>query len=266
MKIVIFQGGLGNQIFQYEFLKSYEKITNENLYYIYREGKYSHNGLEINKFFNVDMREAPCYIKWLFNVLDRFKQKGIINFFTNEGKDIYPKNGLFLDGYWQNKLYLNEDLLTFKNMPLNKKNKEILTLLQSTFSVAIHIRRGDYLLPHFQNIYGNVCTLEYYNKAIEICNKQNSICNFFIFSDDMEWSKEHFSYLNPTFIDWNSGEDSIIDLYLMSKAKINIIANSTFSFWGAYLNKHKLISIYPKKWYNSKFIAPNIFPDNWIGI
>jgi hypothetical protein len=266
MKVIIFQGGLGNQIFQYEFLKSYEKYTNEKVYYVFRKGAYSHNGLEINKYFNVNIKQAPFYIKYLFKILDKFKQKGIIIFFTNENKELYPKKGLFLDGYWQNKSYLKNDLISFKNIFLNKRNTEIKLLMQSTYSVAIHIRRGDYLLPHFQKIYGNICTLEYYKRAIDICYKQNKNCHFFIFSDDIEWSKKNFSSLNPTFIDWNTGDNSVIDLYLMSQAKINIIANSTFSFWGAYLNTNNIITIYPKKWYNSQFEVPDIFPIHWIGI
>lgn len=266
MKVIIFQGGLGNQIFQYEFLKSYEKYTDEKLYYIFRKGPYSHNGLEINKYFNVSIKKAPLHIRYLFNILDKFKQKGIIDLFTNEGKNLYPKKGLFLDGYWQNKSYLNTKPISFKQLSLNEKNTKIKDLMHSTFSVAIHIRRGDYLLPHFHKIYGNICTLEYYLKAIEICKQRSKKCHFFIFSDDIEWSKKHFSSLNSTFIDWNTGENSVIDLYLMSQAKINIIANSTFSFWGAYLNSHNIITIYPQKWYNSKFTAPDIFPNHWIGL
>ena len=89
---------------------------------------------------------------------------------------------------------------------------------------------------------------------------------FYVFSDDIAWVKNNLKLKNEVFVDWNIGKDSIYDMYLMSQAKANVIANSTFSYWGAYLNEKTRIVVYPKKWFASKFIAPNIFPDDWFGI
>ena len=112
----------------------------------------------------------------------------------------------------------------------------------------------------------NICTTEYYNKAVHIIKKEISNPTFYIFSDDIEWVKNNLPLENACYIDWNTGNQSIYDMYLMTNAKAHIIANSTFSYWGAMLSKSSLITIYPKKWFNSKFAVPNIFPQNWIGL
>lgn len=264
MKVIIFQGGLGNQIFQYAFYKKITELEKE-VYYIYRKGKYSHNGLELNKYFDVSLQIAPWYIRMLFLLCDILKQKGILNLFTNENSKLFPK-GLFLDGYWQDKRYFYQGFIRLKKLCLNNKNRDILFQIKEVQSVSIHIRRGDYLLPHFKLIYGGVCSESYYNKAINICLDKFKDCRFFVFSDDILWVKEHLVLPNAVYIDWNKGDDSIYDLYLMTQTRCNIIANSTFSFWGAYLNESNLLTIYPSKWYNSTFEVPDIFPQNWIGI
>ena len=110
--------------------------------------------------------------------------------------------------------------------------------------------------------------MEYYQKAINIVKKEFHDPFFFIFSDDIEWVKENLKLdtNNVLFIDWNKGNDSVYDMFLMSKAKANIIANSTFSFWGAFLNEESKITVCPRKWFNQGFKDPDIIPESWIRI
>ena len=108
----------------------------------------------------------------------------------------------------------------------------------------------------------------YYDKAISIIREKIIDPQFFVFSDDIDWARNNLSIEDAHYIDWNNGDDSIFDMYLMSQAKMNIIANSTFSFWGAYLNKNSPLVVYPKKWFNNDcgVKVPDIFPNTWIGI
>ena len=90
---------------------------------------------------------------------------------------------------------------------------------------------------------------------------------FVFFSDDMYWVKQNFNKDDAIYVDWNTGRDSYVDMYLMSNCKHNIIANSTFSWWGAYLNKNdNKIVISPAKWFNTEINDIDIIPDNWIKI
>ena len=159
-----------------------------------------------------------------------------------------------------------KDWLIFRPIYLNERNQKLINLMLSVQSVAIHVRRGDFLSSKYCDMLADIATPSYYQKAIELIKKRFSASHFFVFSDDIEWCKSHLSIPNePVYIDWNVGKDSYIDLYLMTHVQANIIANSTFSYWGAYLNKNNSTVIYPKKWINADYY-PNIFPAHWIGL
>ena len=140
-------------------------------------------------------------------------------------------------------------------------------ILRTKSSVTIHVRRGDYLKS---DIFSGICSLEYYKNAIiKACSLlENPI--FLIFSNDSEWCIENFKEVlgnnKVYFISNNKGSDSYRDMQLMSKARCNIIANSSFSWWGAYLNKRgDQIVIVPNKWTN-QLEDKDIYLDNWIRI
>ena len=101
-------------------------------------------------------------------------------------------------------------------------------------------------------------------KAIEIVNSKISNPHFFVFSNDIQWCIDNLPLKEATFVSNNIGANSWLDMYLMSICKMNILANSSFSYWGAMLNKNRNIVIYPGKWYNDK--TPDIFPNNWIAL
>lgn len=132
-----------------------------------------------------------------------------------------------------------------------------------TDSVSLHVRRSDYIGSYFAGI----CTLEYYAKTVEYMRKHIQKSIFFVFSDDIPWCKEHLNLAdNVYFIDWNKGKDSYKDLILMSNCKHNIIANSSFSWWGARLNNNPTkIVIAPHKWHQN-LDYKDIIPSDWIKI
>lgn len=119
-------------------------------------------------------------------------------------------------------------------------------------SVSVHIRRGDYLLRKHSKIHG-LCSLEYYLQAIQFIKSKSKDPVFYFFSDDIPWARENFCNPSYKFVDCNSGSNSCLDLYLMSQCKHNIIANSTFSWWGAWLNRNKeKIVVAPSVWFNDQ--------------
>lgn len=168
-----------------------------------------------------------------------------------------PKN-FYLDGLWQNCNYFvdySDELLNkfrFKNK-LNKKNKKLVNFINKSNSVSIHVRRGDFI-----DLNWNI-NMDYYKKAINIIYKNIIDPIFYIFSDDEEFVKKYFKDLeNKIIVNNNKGKYSYIDMQLMSLCKYNIIANSTFSTWGAILNKNKnKIVIAPKmiKYFESHILS-----------
>ena len=179
----------------------------------------------------------------------------------------------YMSGYWQSENYFESNRSILINdfsfrIPLNARNADALRLISSSNSVSIHIRRGDYLHNANAKATHGLCSLEYYHKAIRLIKATIGKPRFFIFSDDMLWVKAH---LEPEedciFVDWNFGVDSYNDMRLMSLCKHNIIANSSFSWWGAWLNRNPdKVIIAPKRWFAGKINDSNIIPSSWIRI
>lgn len=179
---------------------------------------------------------------------------------------VIPKieGDLKLDGFFQSEKYFKEyESKIRKLFEISNEDKKFLEqkylyeLNQDT--VSIHVRRGNYLERSF---YHENQTLDYYNKAISVFNTNNF---YLIFSDDIEWCKQNFQHLqNKTFVESNLDYQ---DLYLMSMCKNNIIANSTFSWWGAWLNENNNKIVAPSKWFGSglsHYNTKDLYSDTWI--
>jgi hypothetical protein len=140
--------------------------------------------------------------------------------------------------------------------------------IENNNSVSIHVRRGDF----FKNKkriqrYGNICTNSYYKKAINIIKHKINDPIFLVFSDDIDWAKQNFTGSNFIFVDWNKGKSSYRDMHLMSLCKHNIIANSTFSWWGSWLNNNEnKVVISPSKMNNKHKDFSQLFPEKWVRI
>lgn len=265
MKIISFRDGLGNQLFQYrlyQYLR--KKYPCEKIYGYYNKKWLSaHNGLEIFDRFDLEKPKATFFSNLTMLAL-RIVDK-LFSVISRDGS--YNDRLLAFIGYWQdqNKWGRNFEPLPYKQFILNKNCKNVILEIQSKYSISLHIRRGDYLLPG-NEIY-NVCDLDYYKKAIKYIENRVVDCQFFIFSDDIEWAKNNLNRNNAIYVDINKGKDSFYDMYLMSLCDSCIIANSSFSYWGAINGRKKDYVIYPLKWrIKETHQIPNIFNEDWIGL
>lgn len=281
MKIVKILGGLGNQMFQYAFyLSLLNKGLDAKIDTTHFKDYTLHNGFELEKIFRISPNHATL------SEVKKYSKSHSQNFISNAKRklltlakirhkekrySIYDRKvyqgykNKYFEGYWQNELYFKNirntilQNFSFKNT-INERNKAILSQINNTNSISIHIRRGDYINHPFL---GDICTLDYYHASIKKIKKNISKPVFYFFSDDIDFCKTHFSNSESHFIDWNKGESSYWDMYLMSQCKHNIIANSSFSWWGAWLNTNpNKIVIGPSKW-NSRDNQFNVLPENW---
>ena len=194
-----------------------------------------------------------------------FKEKK--EFFYDES--VLHQTSALIIGIWQVEAYFKDiknkiwQEFTF-NTPSDDKNKALESQIYNSNSISLHVRRGDYLTYRWSDSHKVIQDETYYINSINYLNKRIQNPTYFIFSDDIAWVKANLKIPNCTFVDYNNGKHSYIDMYLMSICKHNIIANSTFSWWGAWLNKNEnKIVIAPERWLNS-VESPGIFPNDWI--
>ena len=267
-KKIFITGGLGNQMFQYAFFLSFkEKGIKTKINTFSYTNSTIHNGLELERVFDIKVPPKENKIAYLWHkFIYKFCPKGIVykDKIMTFNPRVYETKCLYLRGYWMNEEYFKsiEELIrtTFTFHHIDNENYLLANIIRNNNSISIHIRRGDYLL---NSIY-NVCDENYYRKAINLmCEKVNNPI-FYVFSDDPEWCANFITRFNINYqiINSNQGKNSYKDMYLISNCNHNIIANSSFSWWGAWLNKNKSkIVIAPSRWWtNSK---KNIWVKDW---
>ena len=272
------KGGLGNQMFQYATAKNLSIKYKTNLVLNTEYFSNIPKGDVPRKYqldiFNIDKN---IKIKETINPVKKLWQKVTLKFFGEKIQvpiaNFLLKIGLSakLNGYFQRENYFKDIRDTLlKEFTLKKEiseeTKKIKNQIETSESVAVNIRRGDYLRPDYMKIYGT-CNMEYYNKAIEYIKGKIPNPLFCIFSDDPEWVKKEFKMDNAIF----AGNDILKDyeqMYLLTICKHNIIANSSFAWWGAWLNQNKnKIVIGPKMWLVGKTSDRlNILSKTWIQI
>lgn len=280
LSIVGIAGGLGNQMFQYSFYLSLKYwLAPNNFNKIYIAPYNHHNGYELDKIFNIKRNRMTNF---LFGFIKKYLKCFVLRIYEQPGIDLkririhQNKPIIYFSGYWQTERYFSniEDVIrmkfSFNLEKISERNSSLLNEITNKNSISIHARRGDYVSnPTVKMILGDICGLDYYIKAIEYINSNVENPFFYFFSDEPEWVRENFLHLsltNSKIIDWNKKENSWQDMMLMSRCKHNIIANSSFSWWGAWLNKYpNKIIIAPAKWFN-KTEALDIVPENWIKI
>jgi len=279
MVIIRVCGGLGNQLFQYALYRKMcllgkDVYLDKSLYKSRRREK-RHYCLDM---LNHDIRYCSRKqrkklsnhdtnrISWYFQ-----KRKGLkaSHYYEKKAsayeKEIFDFDELYLDGYWQNERYfadIRETLLKELHFKIPRNAAVLLKEIQSCNAVSIHVRRGDYLKDNRRC--ENICTLEYYKRAMAFLEERVAIDKYYVFSDDIKWCKEHFKDDSRyVFVNPRSEKESAIDLKLMSSCKHNIIANSSFSWWAAWLNENqKKIVIAPCVWINGRDL--DIWCDGWI--
>lgn len=279
-------GGLGNQMFQYAF--HYELLKQRPDVYAdltsYERFK-QHNGLEINELFNLDIPKASQEeINYILGnkLIFRFKQKFGLNIDgyikDNEfNKSILRLESAYLAGYWQSEEYFRNSkdsirqIFNLNELPLSESATEYKQQIKNSNSVSVHIRRGDYISNKKANKHHVVLEKDYYIRAIKHIQQSVPEPKFFFFSDDPNWVKANFDDIdNKVIVCKNNGNLAFQDMVLMSLCKHNIIANSSFSWWGAWLNNNsEKIVLAPNYWFVDKTSnnrVNKIVPPNWIKI
>lgn len=286
MVIVKIIGGLGNQMFQYAYAKALEQKGHEVKIDISAFETYKlHGGYQLDKY-NIDLDSSikdendkfyknnlcsKVLRKIGLNFSKRIKEKSLLF----DKKLLEIDDNSYLDGYFQCEKYFKDIreiiLKQFTiNQDISNYTKEIKNKIQnSQNSCSLHIRRGDFVNSTNINIHG-ACDIEYYKKAIQYLEEKVENINYFIFSDDIEWVKENLAIQNAIYIDSKEKRIPHEDIYLMSLCKNNIIANSSFSWWGAWINRNEnKIVIAPKRWFADDKLesqSKDIVCESWVKI
>lgn len=287
MKIVNVLGGLGNQMFVYAmYLALQEAHSDEEVLLCRRsyKGYPLHNGYELDRIFNIESPEAslmqlskiayPYFNYKTWQMMCHFfpKRKSMVTGTTQipfNYNEITRNDNVFYDGYCQNEKNFKpiRDIVmkTFTFSPFEDEiNLRLFKKLQKSRAASCHVRRGDYLND---SVYG-VCNSKYYERAVSELNRTVDPDLYCIFSNDIEWCKENLADLIGkdklvVYVDWNKGKESYCDMHLMSLCHYNIIANSSFSWWGAWLNNHEdKVVLAPEIWMNKPLVNDPIC-DSW---
>lgn len=263
-KIITLTSGLGNQMFQYALFLFLKQNGSKCRVYPFNKYLNQHNGLELERLFSTKVSISKTnilidkYVNLYFKLSPYLSKLAQILHFKDSRIlfKLLPYDVVVFPG-WKDYTFiplLSEKIQSVFKFPeiTDSQNLKIITEINNTTSVSIHIRRGDFQSnAKWRCTLGDICDRQYYQNAIDHILTKYPTCTFFIFSDDITWAKKNLSLSNARFIDWNHGENSYKDLYLMSLCKHNILSNSTFSLWGAWLNKNsEKTVIVPLKWHN----------------
>lgn len=259
-------GGLGNQCFQYAMGRHLSEIHRT-------EFKIDVSGFEQYK--------PHAYSLDHFNITagyasgeDVAKLKPIKEKHFHFDQEVLGlPDGIYVQGYWQSEKYfapiakIIRDELSVTS-PLLGHDKEMAAQITAYDAVSIHIRRADYLPNTYAEQLFEPCGLDYYQRSVERITRVVEKPHFFVFTDDKVWARQNFQLPYPiTFVDHNGPDKNYEDMRLMSLCKHHIIANSTFSWWGAWLNKNPAKMVFaPKQWFTDKArsSAKDVIPDSWI--
>ncbi|MFA6177946.1 MAG: alpha-1,2-fucosyltransferase [Candidatus Paceibacterota bacterium] len=295
MIITKLSGGLGNQLFQYAFGRSVSLQKKAELKFDVSSLQKNIPGItkreynlsvfsipenfatekEIAKFQKYKRKPGKkwfIYNRLIANNKKYFQERK----FHFDEKVFDVSSDCYFEGWWQTEKYFKniEEIIRKEivvKIPLSGKNAETAKNISSVNAVALHIRRGDYVSNAETNDALGTFGPEYYKKAVGIIAEKVPNPHLFVFSDDHEWVKKNIVLPYPTtYVDHNDTDKNYEDLRLMSQCKHFVIANSSFSWWGAWLsqNPNKIV-IGPKKWFNNvkpSVKTDDIMPENWTRI
>lgn len=282
-------GGLGNQMFQYSLGRHLSQKNKTELkiditgFESYKLHKYSLDAFnikkiiasknEVDKFKKYQARRGKkwfLYNKFIADDSKYFQEKS----FSFDLMALELNSDTYIDGHWQSEKYFKEIEPIIRadfSFVLKQGEKDLIVskLISECNAISVHIRRADYITNTATNKVHGSCSAEYYKKATETMAEKINNPVFFVFSDDHNWAKQNIKNKYPAvYVDHNDADSNYQDMRLMASCKHNIIANSTFSWWGAWLNGNKdKIVIAPKKWFaDSDKNENDIIPPEWIKI
>jgi len=279
-------GGLGNQMFQYATARALSLSRAQPLLLDLAafDGYNLHNGFELDRVFNIDSVVAKpadllSVLGWrspplVRKVLKRrpFSPLRGEHLAIEPAPNYWPqlqamKSPLYMMGYWQSESYFEDQRKSIRQdfrfrHTLVGVNASLAAKMTDGPSVSVHLRRGDYLSDQIMD----VCSLDYYRAAAKYIEERIDRPAYYVFSDDASWVRSHVDFLpGATFIDHNIGLESYQDMQLMSCCKHHIIANSSFSWWGAWLNpSQEKIIVAPRTWFRDGRNDIDHVPSEWI--
>lgn len=286
MIIVNLKGGVGNQLFQYAIGKHLAYKNNTEL-------KLDISGLDranevgdiyrpfdLNSFAiktQIADSEEIARLKYPYGLLSKVWRWFVFKILRQKNLIFNPNilqwsDNTYLDGYWQSPKYFDDirEILLKEltlNKPLSASAQDYLKKIEENNSTALHVRRGDYVKnPTVLKEFG-ICSNNYYSKAVRYISENIINPTFFVFSDDIEWVKTNIKLPESTIYVEGRDMSNVEDLILMSKCKHNIIANSSFSWWSAWLNNNiNKIVIAPSPWFDTIEYDKDLIPKSWIQI
>lgn len=286
--IIKLQGGLGNQMFQYAaargLINEREQVGLDTSFLLTHSTDTEHftaREFELGIFRNLSVYNAPSNAMSLFKsqtvyykLLRTFQKRKPVyiqqldtNYITLPNSSQYQ---LYLDGYFQSAKYfehIREQLLNEFQFPgTDDENNALKAGINNGNAVSIHIRRGDYARSGVIEAVHGLLPLSYYMQALAWLNAKYDQLSYYVFSDDISWAKENLNLEHAHFIGHNTGRDSWKDMALMTQCTHHIIANSSFSWWGAWLSQNNGAVLAPAQWFNAqhvKFDIHDYVPDQW---
>jgi hypothetical protein len=298
MVIVKIWAGLANQMFQYALYRSFKEkgksafvdtgtftpkwdFEDISIADIFPMLKIENANPTLIKMFNIRREgiigKAVYKIKRLTKLIN-YNARYIKEHNLSYNSFLFDLDGdYYLEGFWQSQSYFENitDKIRdeFQFVPFkDKKNKKLENYLQKNNSVSVHVRKGpDYIK---KSIVKGTCEVDYYKNAMQYISNNVDSPKFIVFSDNVAWCKKYLDFCNPEYVDWNpsAGYGNHFDMQLMSICKHNIIANSSYSWWGAWLNNNSSkIVIGPKDWFSKQYCIDNgvldtkdIIPKSWV--
>jgi hypothetical protein len=287
--VVRIHAGLGNQMFQYAAGRSLAQHKRTSLYLdsfgfetdTFRKYELDRFNISAERWSRICKNLTMSWGRGRFAPMRRFIQAFHSPLTPIYIKDIEQgfdgtlgetKGSVYLDGYWQSERYfaeIREVLLkefTFKTAP-DEENAKCLSSITSQNAVCVHIRRGDYVTTMHGQAKHGVCGLDYYQAAVARIRKIIDKPAFFVFSDDPAWVNANFPRMNPmTIVSHNVGKTDAEDLRLMMTCRHFITANSSFSWWAAWLGQFpQKTVIAPRRWYAKQDQCDkDLVPESWI--
>lgn len=289
MKIVVAFGGLGNVMFYYALANAYRQKGVKSFVFVSKTNLEHYNYSLKVVFPHISLwGNLNCFEKVYYSIIQRIRDFQYKKYKVPHKCLLAPFSGLYYDqdpvkyvpsifdnlesnqyliGHFQSYKFFEEyrnsilEELQFSTEALSDKTKAVAEDMQSCNSVSLHVRRGDYMNGYYYEMLGKICDVAYYQRAIDAINERVSHPRFYVFSDDPQFVADNLKIENATYVDFNRGKDSWQDMYLMSQCKHNIIANSTFSWWGAWLNRNpQKIVVAPNRWFanmeNDEIVLP----------
>ncbi|MBT1155131.1 alpha-1,2-fucosyltransferase [Aminobacter anthyllidis] len=275
-------GGLGNQMFQFAMgramaIRSQSALLLDTRWFdtapsvTFRLGHFN-IGPAVTSGTLPPRRRQERLRYYLWHASGRFPRRLKENGLGFDADMVAPRTNLWLDGYWQSERYFADCIDTIRDdfrivTPPSDENAKHLAAIAACPAISLHVRRGDYLLPENQALFA-ACSKQYYAKAVDLmASKMAEEPVIYVFSDDPDWARDNLSFPVEKRVMGHNGRDADYeDMRLMSACRNHIIANSSFSWWGAWLNPAPdKIVIGPASWFaDSSASNPDILPDSWL--